>query len=144
MYPNESLFVPIDSSRRDLTKTHPDNFKVLIYIIESFGRFKHQNVEYISVVPPSLWKKPFFLTFDDLPNVIKWASNPNPAEAAARQEFFNHNPLPGAVFDEEQWVLKNPDDFWVRGFTVMNLRDDFVNVTRLLEGKKTKFEQVMD
>jgi len=133
----------MDSNRRDLTKTHPDNFKVIIYILESFGRFKHQCVEYISVVP-SLWKKPYFLTFDDLPKTVRWASDPDPAEVVARREFFQHNPLPGAVVDKEQWVLLNPDDYWRPGFTVVNLRDDFVDVTRLLEGMKTKFEQVMD
>lgn len=132
MYPYESLFVPMDSDRRDLTKTHPDNFKVLIYIIESFGRFKHNGVDYISVIPTTLWKKPFFLTFNDLPTVVEWASSPVPGELANRREFFQHNPLPGAVVDEEQWLLVNPDDYWVPDFTIMNLRDDFVNVTRLL------------
>lgn len=43
VYPYESLF----TDRRDLTKTHPDNIKILFYIIESFGRFKHNGVELI-------------------------------------------------------------------------------------------------
>jgi len=102
-------------------------------------------VDYITVIPPQLWKKPFFLTFSDLPaDVVAWASNPNAGELVARREFFQHNPLPGAIVDEDNWVLINPDDYWVPDFTIMNLRDDFVNVTRLLEAMKTKFEQVMD
>jgi hypothetical protein len=144
VYPYESLFTPMDSNRRDLTKTHPDNFKVLIFIIESFGRFKHNGVDHITVIPSGLWKNPFFLTFSDLPMVVDWASTPNPGEFVARREFFQHNPLPGAVVDEEQWILINPNDYWEPDFTIMSLRDDFVNVTRLLEAMKTKFEQVMD
>lgn len=49
-----------------------------------------------------------------------------------------------AVVDEERWVLVNPGDFWDEGFTLRDLREDFVLVTRLLEGMKTKFEQVTD
>lgn len=88
VYPYESLFIPIDSDRRDLTKTHPDNFKILIYIIESFGRFKHNSVDYISVIPSQLWKKPFFLTFSDLSSVVAWASNPVGWRIRSKKEVF--------------------------------------------------------
>jgi hypothetical protein len=134
----------MDSDRRDLTKTHPDNFKILIYIVESFGRFKHNGVDYISVILSQLWKKTFFLTFSDVSSVVAWASNPVVGEFTARREFSQHNPLPGAVGDEEQWTLLNPHAKWVDNFTIMTIRDDFVNVTRLLEAMKTKFDQVME
>lgn len=144
VYPYESLFVTMDHDRRDLTKAHPDNFKLIVFIIETFGRFKHNGAEFISVIPEHLWKKPFFVTFSDLSRIVTWLADASPDDQAARRDYFANNPLPGAVVDEESWVLANPHDYWDEEFTLRDLREDFVRVTRLLEGMKTKFEQVTD
>lgn len=143
VFPYDSLFVPMDSDRRDLTKAHPDNFKVLVYILETFGKFKHGNSEYITTVL-AIWKNPFFLTFSDIFRMVRWLSDPNPAELAARLDYMRHNSLPGAIYYPENTVLINPGDFWPDDFTIEELCHDFVQVTRLLEGLKTKFEQAVD
>lgn len=38
VYSYDSLYKPFDTTIHDLVKAHPDNFKILVYIIETFGK----------------------------------------------------------------------------------------------------------
>lgn len=66
----------------------------------------------------------------------------NRQDAQYRQRLFSTNPLPGAVVDTDSWMLMNSEAFWP-GFSTADLRQDFVIVTRMLEGMKTKFDQTV-
>lgn len=134
--PYDSLFKPLDSNFRDVIKAHPNNFKVLIYIIESFGRFKH-NI-------PNVRHSPFLVELTTLRDTVIWLSINDEVSRQGREMFFRMDSLPGAVVDEGDWRLVNGEQIMPHGFTVTQLRDDFVSVVRLLENMKTKFEQVVD
>lgn len=110
-YPYDSLFFDVPGERKNLTKSHPDNFKVLVYIIETFGRFKHAGSDYVTIIPEDLRENPFFLGFTSLERVISRLSEGTRRDILFRQRYFEHNPLPGAVVDVEFWVLKNPEAF---------------------------------
>lgn len=69
-YPYDSLFFNIPGERKNLTKLHPDNFKVLTYIIETFGRFKAVGSDFVTIIPDELWDNPFFHGFSNLDRVI--------------------------------------------------------------------------
>lgn len=66
VYPYDSLFFNVPGERRNLTKSHPDNFKVLIFLIETFGRFKSGMSDFITSIPHGLWDNPFFLEYSNL------------------------------------------------------------------------------
>lgn len=64
-------YMPLDNDYRKMAKSYPDNFKILIYIIEFIGRFKHNSVEYILVIHPGLERKVYFIMFSDLLRVSR-------------------------------------------------------------------------
>lgn len=141
-YPvTRSLATEIPSSFRNALKAHPDNFKLLAYIIETYGKFRSNGAEYISHIPPGTERHPAFVSFSTLPGLIRWLSDPT-GPILPRQQFFQHNSLPGAIVDVEQWILTNPDDFWPNNYGGSDLRNDCIALMRLLENMKTKFEQV--
>lgn len=142
-YPSSALCETIPSRFRNIIKCNPDNLKVLVYILENYGRFKVNNTDYVSVVPERR-RDPLFVTFKKLPELVEFLELTGEEGIPERRAFFEHNSLPGAEVDEATWTLTNGDSIWPRDYSQASLQLDALAVKTMLENMKTKFEQVAE
>lgn len=96
----------IVSDRRATIRTTLSKFKVSIYILETYGRFRHASLDHITEIP-DVGHSPCFLPLGSYLVLIGWLASSDDQSRADRNLFIQNNPLPEAVVDMESMSLLN-------------------------------------
>lgn len=120
-----------------------NNFKLISTIINCFGPFQEQNVEYHPCLPESSILNPFTVTIENLRQTVVALSSNVTDQKASRWLFYKHNSIPGAVWKvdrgNEDAVLTNPDDIMPANYAPVNDLEALAKCMSVMETKESEY-----
>lgn len=120
-------------------RPNTNNFKIIATVINCFGPFVEEGIEYHPCLPQTPIPNPFNVTIDNLRETVVALASTSEDGKSIRWNFYKHNSIPGALWKVDETnknaFLVNPDEIIPNDYQPV---DDLEALTRCMSFMETK------